>query len=71
MVLRNVQNISMQLAIDSGQPPYYIELVFSRKHHPTLPDVQLHVGENHTLNQTDHLVSISRLILLGLTTSIQ
>ena len=29
-------------------------MIFSRKHHPSLPDSPLYVGENHALNKTDH-----------------
>ena len=29
-------------------------MVFSRKHHPTLPNAPLYVGDSHALNKRDH-----------------
>ena len=44
-------------------------IVFSRKHHQTLPDVPLYMGENHALNQADHFKYLGVNFLSDLTWS--
>ena len=50
-------------------------MVFSRKHHPTLPNAPLYVGDSHALTKKEIILNTleltSRQILPGPTTSIQ